>query len=119
MSPTQRSLNLMRDSGCSLVETCERWNPFAKRRNDLFGFVDVLAVQGDLVIAVQTTTASNMAARLEKIRFLPSVVHWLRSPSRKLVIHGWAKTGKAGTRKRWTFRVIEVVLDETGKVTAA
>ena len=43
-SPTQRSLKLMRERGY-LCEITERWNPFAKIRQDLFHFVDVLCIK--------------------------------------------------------------------------
>lgn len=113
-SPTQRSLALLRKTW-PLVQVTERWNQFAKVRQDLFGFVDCLAVGGDTVLAVQTTSGDNVSARLHKMETLPSVVHWLSSPSRRIVIHGWSKRGGAGKRKLWTCREVEVVLNETGK----
>lgn len=115
MSPTQRSLALMRKT-CSLVEICERWNPFAKVRKDLYGFVDVLCCRGDEIIAVQTTSGSNVSARFEKLRYLPAVVHWLSSPTRKIEIHGWAVRGAIGKRKLWTCRTVELALSETNAV---
>lgn len=118
MSPTQRSLKELRKSW-PLVQVTERWNAFAKVRNDLFGFVDVLAVGGDVTLAVQTTSGSNVSARYEKLRYLPAVVHWLQSSSRKLVIHGWRKVGARGQRKLWTCRTVELRLNETGAVEMA
>lgn len=114
-SPTQRSLSLLRKSW-PLVQVTEKWNQFAKVRQDLFGFVDVLAVGGDFVLAVQTTTGDHVSNRYEKLRYLPAVVHWLQSPYRKLVIHGWAKRGARGERKLWDCREVELKLNETGAV---
>jgi hypothetical protein len=102
---------------CALVQVTERWNSFAKVRQDLFGFIDVLCVCENIVIAVQTTTGDNVSHRYEKMRYLPAVVHWLSAPSRKLVIHGWSKRGERGKRKTWTCREVHLKLNETGAVT--
>lgn len=114
-SPTQRSLALLRKTW-PLVQVTERWNQFAHVRQDLFGFIDCLAVGGDSTLAVQTTTGSNVSARYEKMRYLPAVTHWLQSSSRKLVIHGWRKVGERGKRKLWDCRTVELSLNETGAV---
>lgn len=108
-SPTQRSLKQLREQGffCAITE---RWNSYAKVRQDLFGFVDVLGFRGDIVVAVQTTSGSNVSARLDKIREIPAAKLWLASPNRKLVIHGWAKRGARGERKLWNCREVELCL---------
>lgn len=108
MSPTQRSLAKLRKDGW-LVAITERWNPFAKIRQDLFGFVDLLAIKGDTTLAVQTTSGDNVTARIAKIRALQSSSLWLESPNRKIVVHGWRKIGERGKRKIWECR--EVTLE--------
>ena len=65
-SPTQLSLKKLRDEGY-LVAITERWNAFAKIRQDMFGFIDLLAIKDGEILAVQTTSASNMSARANKI----------------------------------------------------
>lgn len=90
-SPTQRSLELLRADGW-LVAVVEHWNPFAHIRQDLFGFIDLLAIQGDYTLAVQVTTAENMAARRAKIQAEPRAAIW-QSASRGIAIHGWHKRG--------------------------
>ena len=48
ISPTQRTLKRLRDSGdYPLVTIVERWNAFAKIRQDLFGIIDLLAIDSD------------------------------------------------------------------------
>ena len=69
-SPTQRTLKKLRDEGY-LAEVVERWNSWAKVRQDLFGFVDIVAVKGGRVLAVQATSYSNMGARVKKIMASP------------------------------------------------
>ncbi len=115
MSPTQRSLALLRKSW-PLVEVTERWCHFSRRRKDLFGFCDIIAIHHDDMLAIQTTSGSNVSARMEKIKFNPNVVHWLytSAKNRRLVIQGWAKRGPRGKRKVWSCREVEVVLGPTG-----
>ena len=107
-SPTQRSLKHLRDAGytCQVVE---RWNHFAKVRQDLFGFIDLVAIQEGRIVAVQAT-ASGVAARLAKIRDEPRSREWLRAGG-LIEVHGWAKRGKKGEPKRYTLRCVRVWLD--------
>ena len=67
-SPTQRTLEHLRKEGWPLVQVVERWNQFAKRRIDLFGFVDVVAFHPERGwLLVQATSGSNSCARIKKI----------------------------------------------------
>jgi len=105
MSPTQRTLKEMRKRGY-LCEIVERFNPWSKTRHDLFSFVDVLCIKGDETLAVQTTSGSNVSARIAKIAQTQAAALWLESPSRKIVVHGWALKGKRGKRKLWQCREV-------------
>lgn len=92
-----------------LCAITERWNQYAKVRQDLFGFIDVICVKNDVVVAVQTTSGDHVAERIKKIRETPASDVWLQSPSRKIVVHGWKKRGAKGETKHWTCRIIEVL----------
>ena len=115
MSPTQRSLAKMRKEGwfCAITE---RWNPYANIRQDLFGFIDVLAMRGDVLLAVQTTSGGNVAARVEKIRATQAADLWLESPARRIVVHGWRKVGARGKRKMWECREVDITPINEGKL---
>ena len=64
-SPTQLSIKYLKDQGYT-VAIVEHWNAFARIRQDLFGFIDIIALKGNETLAVQTTTATNMSARVKK-----------------------------------------------------
>lgn len=100
-SPTQLSLKKLKSDGY-VVAITERWNPFAKIRQDLFGFIDLLALGDDVVIGVQTTTASNMQARAKKIADHENV-NAVRKSGIKIIIHGWHKVGN-----RWECKEMDV-----------
>lgn len=90
-SPTARSKALMEGRNYH-VEIVERWIPGANIRKDLLGFGDLLCIHretGDTVI-VQTTSASNFSARINKI-----ATHENLGLARKagwgILVHGWRK----------------------------
>lgn len=88
-SPTQRSLKKLRDAGY-LCYITEHWNPWARVRQDLFGFVDILAVRGIETLGVQTTSGGNVNARIKKINDSPNL-KILKGANWKIVVHGWRK----------------------------
>ena len=89
-SPTQLTIDYLYAEGCDLVQKVEVWNPFARKRKDLFDCWDVLAVKGQETIAVQTTSRGNISARAAKIAEAASTPA-LRRAGWRLIIHGWDK----------------------------
>jgi hypothetical protein len=115
MSPTQRSLAWLRRRGATAA-VVERYNPHAKRRVDLFGFIDLVALDGGQgVLGIQTTSADHVSHRLAKLReeCAEAMERWLNAGNR-LVIHGWAKQGPRGRRKLWTLREVVVTAVAAG-----
>lgn len=111
MTPTQRSLALLRKVGWT-VQVVERWNPHARVRQDLFGCIDIVCITEGFegVLAVQTTTSKNVASRIAKISENPTAALWLRSGN-SLSVHGWSRRGERGRRKLWQCRIIEASVD--------
>jgi carbonic anhydrase len=89
VSPTQRTLEKLRDAGY-LAQVVERWNPHAKVRNDLFGFIDVLAIRDGEILGVQATSRDNVSKRVSKIAEHPNVAA-VRKAGIRIVVHGWSK----------------------------
>lgn len=87
VTPTQRSLKLMRERGyfCWIVEY---WHAFARQRKDLWGFADVLCLGDNEIIAVQTTSMSNVSARVKKIAEHENV-GFVRKAGVRILVHGW------------------------------
>jgi hypothetical protein len=100
MTPAARSLQLLRREGY-LAAVVERWLAPARRRVDLFGFADLLAfhARDRMFLLVQTTTLTNMAARLTKARARPELGAWLQAGGR-FEVHGWYKRGGKWAAKR-------------------
>ena len=90
MTPTQLTLRHLRADGWPLVEVVEHWNPHARIRQDMFGFVDVIAVRRGETLAVQTTSAANVSSRIRKIAEHPNVGA-VREAGWTIRVHGWRK----------------------------
>jgi hypothetical protein len=88
-SPTQRSLKKLRSEGY-LTAIVEHWNPFAKIRQDLYCFVDLLGLKENETLAVQTTTLTNQNVRIEKIKSHPNH-KILKKAGWKIEVHAWRK----------------------------
>lgn len=107
-SPTQRSLKKLRDEGytCAIVE---HFNSFVRVRQDLFNFIDIVAIKEGIVgvLGIQTTTRAHVNERLKKIHDNPISQLWLNTKNH-IIIHGWSKIGARGKRKLWN--CYEVIL---------
>lgn len=102
VSPTARSLSHLRELGYR-AQVVEKWNPFARVRQDLFGG-DILALKsGNPILIVQATTSGNIAARIQKLQEHGFVDLW-KSVGASLEVWGWAKQGPRGKRKTWQLR---------------
>ena len=103
MTPTQRSLAQLRADGWT-AEVVEKWNPHARIRQDLFGFVDILAIRDGETLAVQTTSGDHVAERCRKIAEHPTVAA-VREAGWAIHVHGWRKSAKT---RRWELRTVDV-----------
>lgn len=109
MSPTQLTLREMRKRGY-LCEVVEKTMPKTFIKKDLFGFIDVVCVGHGHTVAVQVTSASNLADREKKARaseHLPILLEagWT------ILCHGWRQAGgKKGSR--WILNEREITLQD-------
>jgi GMP synthase-like glutamine amidotransferase len=100
-SPTQLSLKRLREEGY-LCEVVEKWNQFARIRQDLFGFIDIIAISEGQILGVQSTSYSNISARVAKItdhENLPMV----RKAGIRIEVHGWRKV-----KNRWEVKIVDM-----------
>jgi hypothetical protein len=107
-SPTQSSLAALRADGytCWVVEY---WNAHTQRRVDLFGCIDILAIREGETLAVQTTSASGVSARVKKMtdnEYMPA----MRAAGWSIQIQGWRMKAKVrgGKAMVWVNRVVDM-----------
>lgn len=82
------------------VAIVEKWNHFAKIRQDLYGIADLLGMRvGEPLLAVQTTVTEKLPDRMRKNP--EKVAKWL-STGNRFEFWGWSQRGARGKRKLWT-----------------
>jgi hypothetical protein len=113
MSPTSRSLNYAKKRGW-IPSVCERYCSYTRRRFDLFGVFDLIVLD-DLwgCIGVQTTSGSNVSARIHKMEDSPHCRRWLAAGLRAEVwgwrqIAAYRKDGSRAAVDRWTIRIVRL-----------
>ena len=84
------------------MDVVERWIPGANIRRDFAGIADILCAGANGTRAVQTTTDSNVAARVRKITDSP-FLGALRAAGWQIHVHGWRRA-----KRGWTCRVVDL-----------
>lgn len=110
VSATQKSLKKLRDEGY-LCEIVEKTIPKCFIKKDLFGFIDILAIRDDEVLAVQTTSGSHSSDRVNKIKEHPNYPK-VKQLGWGIVVHGWRqlqeKCKNGNIKKVWRCKEIEL-----------
>ncbi len=101
MSLTARSTAVLRERGY-MVATVEHYNSFTKRKHDLWGCIDLLAIGNGETVAVQVTSKSNLSTRRHKVEEAEAYPEMIRSGWR-IVLHGWWKE-----KNRWQLKEVEL-----------
>lgn len=122
----QRTLELMRNNGL-MAAVVEKYNHYSGHREDLFGFLDVIALSDkEGIIGVQACGGSDWSSHLAKLtheRAIP-VRYWLDAGGRLFLI-GWRKLkvvkkdGTKGKADRWVPRIFEFFHDSKEGFTQA
>ena len=111
MTPTARTIKYFKDAGC-LIEVVERYNSFSGKRKDLFGFIDAILIENDILFGLQITSGNCVPARIKKIKSecKESAIAFLKTGNKILVI-GWRKLKSTG-RQKWHPRIHEITLED-------
>lgn len=102
MTATQRTLELLRTNGF-VAGIVERWIQGARRRVDLLGFIDIIAISGTATFAVQSC-GQSFSEHHRKILDSPHLMDWLHGNARGLYLIGWRKL-KHGKRALYRPRI--------------
>jgi len=119
LSPTQRTLRELRKQG-RIVDVCERWivnpkHPGGGFRKDLFGFIDLIVLDPEGIIAIQSC-GQSFKAHLDKImqsECTEYVIEWLQCGG-GLELWGWRKVKlkRGGKAMRWQPRIQQITLED-------
>jgi hypothetical protein len=96
-SSVQRSLKVLREE-YAFVEKVETFNPYARKRRDLFGFGDILCIDPKKKpLLVQVRTRSIYPVDRELVRKLGKI------KGMDFVYHIWSKR-----KRKWHLRVVSI-----------
>jgi len=120
LTPTQRTLRELRNQG-RLVDVVERWTPIPTLpskgiRRDLFGFIDLIALDPRRGIIGIQSFGSSFSEHIRKImdsEITDNVIEWLKADG-KLELWGWRKVKlkRGGKALRWQPRIREITLED-------
>ena len=119
ISPTQRTLKANRNLGriCGIVE---RWQQYGGKfgiRQDLFGFIDIIAIDEHYGIVGIQSTGQDFSGHVKKIMELEEIVKkWLDHAP--LELWSWRKVKKVrgGKAMIWKPRVADFYIDSNKKL---
>lgn len=116
LTPTQRTLRALRELG-RVAGIVERFNAYAGPhgvRQDLFGIIDVLALDPERGVVGIQSTGQDFAAHWRTLtqERVQEVTDWLRTPGTSLELWGWRKVKlhRGGKAERWQPRIKVVSL---------
>jgi len=118
ISYTSKTLQYLKNQGV-LVGVVERWNQYVGVhgiRQDLFGFIDIIAAYpGRGIVAVQCTGPNGHSQHKKKIldECTDNAIEWLKSGG-EIELWSWRKllTKRGGKQRRWQPRIEQITLKE-------
>ena len=115
-SSSSRSKQYLEKLGWIYGKTEMPWNRFTKKRKDLFGICDFIAVKDGLIMCGQDCVGNgDVAKHIKKIQentVFPQVANAM-----PVYILSWAKRGARGKQKKWTVKVFNLFLDSVIETT--
>ena len=116
---TQKTLRYLREQGL-IVDKAERFNPYAGKfgiRQDLFGFIDLIALDPqEGIIGIQSTSGNQHSKHRKAIIENENVEEWLKCGG-KIWLISWSKKKikRDGKALRWFPRVEKITLEMVAK----
>jgi len=124
LSSVQRTLRACREQG-RFVEKVEQWLTYGTpklglpsgTRRDAFGFIDIIAIDTDAIVAIQACT-SGRAEHYQKIIDCEYSLPWLKAGGR-IELWSWSKRKikRGGKAVRWTAKIENISINDYAETT--
>jgi len=117
MTPTQRTIRELKNRGlkCGIVEKFNRFAGPHGIRQDLFGIIDIIALDPMRGVVGVQSTGSDFAGHMRKLKEerLQECIDWLSTPGTVLELWGWrkVKAKRGGKAMVWRPRLAVLTLD--------
>lgn len=103
MIPTQRTIAWCKRNDMK-PGNVQRYIAKIKRFQDLFGFIDIIALPAvGKLVAIQATSGTNHASRVKKVRTFVELRHLLNCGVR-VEVHSWTKKKRGYEKPTWVLR---------------
>ncbi len=114
----QRTMRELRGQGI-ICEVVQHWNPHGGNRHDLYGILDVQALDKKRgVIGIQCCLSDYMEhyRKFTEGDLVQNCIDWLETPGTVLEIWSWRrlKIKRGGKAVRWTPRIVEITMKDFG-----
>jgi hypothetical protein len=113
-------MELLRSRDGVVVDKAEYWlaipsHPAGGVRRDLFGFIDLIYLDGSKIVAVQATSRQNLRSRERKILTECNVaaIAWIAAGG-KIEVWGWQRLKKPIDRLYWHPTIVEITNQSLG-----
>ena len=125
LSSVQRTLRACREQG-RFVEKVEQWISYgspkspprpgmpAGTRRDAFGFIDIIAIDTDSIVAIQACTSARKA-HYDKIMQNDYALPWIKAGG-TIELWSWSKRKivRGGKAVRWTPKIELITIEDFG-----
>jgi len=117
-SPTQRTIRELKNQGrkCGIVERFNHHVGPHGIRQDLFGIIDIIALDPERGVVGIQTTGSDFSGHYKKLteEMAQSTLDWLKTPGAVLELWGWRKVKlkRGGKAMVWRPRIKEITMDD-------
>jgi len=118
LSSLQRTLGRLREQA-ACVDKAEKFIPFPKphgHREDLFGFIDIIAIRHDCIVAVQACMGSSRKEHTRKILENEYALAWAKTGN-PIELWSWRKLKavRGGKRMYWEPHIDTITVSDWQK----
>ena len=96
----QRTLKWLREQNIK-YDIVESYNSFSKRRKDLFGIIDIVALHNKKTIGIQVCGA-DWSSHIKKIKASPFALDWIEAGELWLI--GWRKLKEGWVSRKYVWK---------------
>ena len=94
----------------------EKWNAYARVRQDLFGIIDIIALDPERGVVGIQSTGNDFANHMTKLTVekAQECADWLRTPGTGLELWAWrkVKVKRGGKAEVWAPRIRVLTLED-------
>ena len=109
-SNLSRSMLYLKEQGWTIGKVEMPWNKFTKKRQDLFGILDAIGINGTQTVGIQACGSGDFKKHCEKLVEAKTSKLWVESGNLLLII-GWRQVKLKRGKARMVWKPRELWID--------